>query len=150
MKCMKKMIRFALFALLISTVLVSCDKDDDRPSNTPNNTVTNAFLIDGEWRISLMKDDGRDETVRFETYTFKFTADGKLTAVNTEGTVNGVWRTKRDDGRNELEIKLTTTDRYLDELNEDWDIVVSTNTKIELQDDHDDRNDDDVLHFTKK
>lgn len=139
----------ALVALMSSAVLVSCDKDDDKPRDDQN-TATNSYLVDGEWTISHMTDDGVDQTASYAGYTFKFTSDGKLTATKGEDTINGIWRTKKDDGRNELEIRLTTTDPLLDEINDDWDIVSSTNSKIELRDDDDDPNEDDILHFTKK
>ncbi len=149
---MKKNLRFILFALVCSISLVACDRfdddDDNDPTNTPANSVTNSYLINGSWRVSLLTDDGRDETSDYDGYTFEFAADGKLTATKAGVTTNGTWRTQRDDGSNELLIQLVTTDKDLDELNDDWDIVLSTNSKIELKDDNDER--DEQLHFTKK
>ncbi|WP_290796121.1 hypothetical protein [Flavihumibacter sp. UBA7668] len=148
---MKKRGRIILFAFICSLSLVACDRsddDDDDPTNTPANSVTNSYLIAGSWKVSLLTDDGRDETSDYDGYTFEFAADGKLTASKSGITTNGTWRTQRDDGSNELLIQLVTTDKDLDELNDDWDIVLSTNSKIELQDDNEER--DEKLHFTKK
>jgi len=137
--------------LFVSLGMIACDRlddDNDDPTNTPANSVTNSYLINGSWKVSLRTDDGRDETSDYDGYTFVFAADGKLTATRGAVTTTGTWLTRRDDGSNELVILLATTDRDLLELNDDWDIVLSTNSKIELQDDNDER--DEKLHFTKK
>ena len=148
---MKKYMMQMAVVLFVSLGMVACDKSDDDnndPSNTPANSVTNSYLINGSWRVSLLTDDGRDETSDYEGYTFVFGNDGKLTATRGAVTTTGTWRTQRDDGSNELVILLSTTDRDLLELNDDWDIILSNNTKIVLQDDNDER--DEKLHFTKK
>ncbi len=146
----KHMMQMAL-VLLVSLGMVACDRfddDNDDPTNTPANSVTNSYLIKGSWKVSLLTDDGRDETSDYDGYTFVFGDDGKLTATRGAVTTTGTWLTRRDDGSNELVILLSTTDKDLLELNDDWDIVLSTNSKIELQDDNDER--DEKLHFTKK
>lgn len=148
---MKSYLSGMLLAVICSISLVACDRsddDDNDPTNTPANSVTNSYLINGSWRVSLLTDDGKDETSDYDGYAFEFAADGKLTATKAGVITNGTWRTQRDDGSNELLIQLVTTDRDLDELNDDWDIILSTNSKIELQDDNDER--DEKLHFTKK
>ncbi|KYP15003.1 hypothetical protein [Flavihumibacter sp. CACIAM 22H1] len=148
---MKKSMRYVLLAVIGSLSLFSCDRsndDDTDPTNTPANSVTNSYLSGGSWKLSLLTDGGVDETSDYEGYTFEFMADGKMTATRAGTTTNGTWRTQRDDGKNELLIQLVTTDKDLDELNDDWDIVLSTSSKIELQDDNEASNE--KLHFTKK
>ena len=146
----QRMIQLAVL-FFISVSLVACDKwddDNDDPTSNAANSVTNSYLANGSWVVSLLTDDGRNETSDYDGYTFVFASDGKLTATRGSATTNGTWRTRRDDGSNELVIQLITTDKDLLELNDDWDIVLSTNSKIELQDDNDER--DEQLHFTKK
>jgi hypothetical protein len=148
---MKKHMMQLVVVLFVSLGMIACDRlddDNDDPTNTSANSVTNSYLINGSWKVSLLTDDGRDETSDYDGYTFVFAADGKLTATRGAVTTTGTWLTRRDDGSNELVILLATTDRDLLELNDDWDIVLSTNSKIELQDDNDER--DEKLHFTKK
>jgi hypothetical protein len=146
----QRMIQLAV-VFFLSVSLVACDKwddDNDDPTNNAANSVTNSYLANGNWVVSLLTDDGRNETSDYDGYTFVFEKDGKLTATRGAVTTSGTWRTRRDDGSNELVILLNTTDKDLLELNDDWDIVLSTNSKIELQDDNDER--DEQLHFTKK
>lgn len=66
----KHMMQMAL-VLFVSLGMVACDRfddDNDDPTNTPANSVTNSYLINGSWKVSLLTDDGRDETSDYDGY----------------------------------------------------------------------------------
>ena len=91
----------------------------------------------GTWRITFFEDSGDDETSHFSGYDFTFGEDGTLTADNGTNTVQGSWSisdsNSNDDSPDDLDFNIffnVTSD--FEELNEDWDIVSNTNSKIEL------------------
>lgn len=149
---MKKAIYHGVL-LMISFVLLlsSCSNDDD----TNGNTVDNSQLINeientaesGTWRITNFNDSGQDETSDFTGYNFSFNTDGSLVATNGTNTVTGTWSitddsdddSSDDDSSNDDDIEFNiffpvSESNNFEDLNDDWDIVSTSSTKIELID----------------
>jgi hypothetical protein len=136
--------QLAFFLSLFIFVSVSCKKDDNSNSgatNAPN------ILKQGNWRITLYNDSGKDETSYFTGYTFTF-VNGVVNAVAGSSSVSGTYATKFDDSKNKLVLNFAATSPF-DELNDDWHIVEETNTKIRLQDVSGGNGETDLLTFEK-
>lgn len=127
-----------IILLLTTVILTSCQKEDAQIQKT---------LINGTWEISNYIDSGTDETYYFTGYTFNFNADGGLVAkVNSTGVV-GNWSQGDDDSSDKLNIIFDQAP--LNELNDDWDIIVISGSTIELRDVSSD-GETDFLKFNKK
>jgi hypothetical protein len=152
------------FILMLSLTLMSamCSSDDD--DGTSNNNSQQIAEIEndvqsGTWIITNFVDSGQDETSDFNGYEFSFNADGSLVATNGTNTMTGTWSvtdddSSDDDGSSSSDIDFNiffpvpdTSD--FEDLNDDWDIVNSTSTRIELIDISGGNGDTDLLTFEK-
>lgn len=142
---------FRLSLLLFSVVIVGCSNDDDNQNNNNDNTTsadqTTQIMEEGTWRITNFIDSGDDETADFNGYAFTFLANGTVNAVKGNETVSGTWSitddnsnsSSDDDGNSSddddfnLFFPVPDTNKFED-LNDDWDFVSISNTKIELID----------------
>ena len=129
-----------LFALPILLAFSSCSKNNDSSNNPP--------YTSGTWMIHLFTDSGNDETSDYAGYDFVFASAGTLTATKSGTTTSGTWSTRTDDGVKKMDINLVTTDANLLDLNNDWVIVSSSSSLLELADDNETSGE--VVHFMKK
>ena len=132
------------FALL--SVNFSSDDDDGNPNN--NNQLIIAEIVStvqtGAWRITNFSDSGQNETSDFNGYDFTFNSDGSLVATNGSNTLTGTWSVtddsnSSDDSSSDDDIDFNiffsvpdTSD--FEDLNDDWDVVTTSSTRIELID----------------
>ena len=122
---------------------------DDSGDDTTDGSGTsdlNSVLTDGSWTILTYLDDGIDETADFSAYAFVFDVNGVVTADNGS-TVDGTWSVQ--DSGNKLILDFGM-DIPLDEFNDDWDVLLVTETRIELQDVSGGDDTTDTLIFTKQ
>lgn len=137
-----KLSRIAVLMVLpLMLVLFACSKNNDADNNNPPYT-------NGTWVVHLFTDSGSDETSDFAGYDFVFATDGKLTATKLGVTTTGTWATRTDDGLQKLDLNLVTTDAVLLHVNNDWVILSSSASLMELGDDNGASGE--VLHFMKK
>ncbi|GER60948.1 hypothetical protein [Patiriisocius marinus] len=137
-----------IFFLLLSSLLLSCGSDDDGNANNSNSAAqTTQIAQDGTWRVTKFIDSGDDETSDFSSYTFTFNDNGTVNASNDIRTVSGTWSvtddssnsSSDDDGNSSsdddflLLFTVSESDDFED-LNDDWDFVSVSVTKIELID----------------
>ncbi|SHJ02974.1 hypothetical protein [Algibacter luteus] len=127
--------------LMIQVVLlsfISCSNDDDSSSINVNNQVQKN-VQSGTWRITKFEDSGKDETNHFTGYNFTFNSTGVLNANNGITNYDGTWSLTHsnsdDDSVDDLDfnINFNLTNDFED-LNDDWDLISQTATKIELID----------------
>lgn len=120
-------------------IIVSCSNDDDNNNPVLQNQIqVNAQT--GTWRITSFIDSGTDETNHFTGYTFTFNSNGVLNANNGTNNYDGTWSVTTsnsgdDDSLSDLDfnINFNLTNDFQD-LNDDWDFVSQSSTKIELID----------------
>lgn len=149
---------FALVGSLILTI--GCSTDDD--ANDPNqSTGQSAQQIantaqGSNWRVSSFIDSGTDETNDFNGYTFDFQADGTLVASNGNQTLTGTWSVtdsnSNDDSDDDHDFNIffpVDESSDFEDLNDDWDIVSVTSSRIELLDVSGGNGGTDRLVFTK-
>jgi hypothetical protein len=127
-----------LFTFSISLFIFSCTNDDSSNNLNNQNQIENT-LQSGTWRITSFIDFGTDETDDFTGYNFTFSSLGVLNANNGTNDYDGTWSitdsNSNDDSQDDLDfnINFNLTNNFED-LNDDWDIISQTTTKIELID----------------
>ncbi len=145
--------------LLLFFVTISCSSTDDNPIVNSNEQIIielGNIMQNGSWRISSFIDSGENETDHFNGYNFVFQANGILRADNFTNNYEGTWRITDDDdsqddsGSEDLEfiINFNLTNDFED-LNDDWDIVTYSATRIELRDISGGDGDTDLLTFQR-
>ena len=128
--------------LLALMSIFSCSKDDDNDDDGNNTGLPGAVEANvqtGTWRITKFVDSGEDETTDFSGYNFTFRDSGVLNANNGTNNFDGTWSVTKsnsdDDSQDDLDFNIyfnLTND--FEDLNDDWDLVSQSPTKIELID----------------
>jgi hypothetical protein len=142
---MKKGFYFSLLMMLsFSLMSTTCSSDDD--DGSPNDNSQHIVEIEstaqsGTWRITNFNDSGQDETSDFNGYDFSFNNDGSLVATNGSNTMTGTWSvtddssSSSDDDDIDFNIFFSVPDSNdFEDLNDDWDVVSTSATRIELID----------------
>lgn len=120
--------------------LQSCSDDDSTSVNTNTSEVITT-VQSGTWKITNFEEDGNDETNHFTGFNFTFGEDGVLTATKNDVTYTGSWSVTQDSSSDDdspgsdidFNIGFASPDDFT-ELNDDWDIMERTNTRIKLVD----------------
>jgi len=138
-----------ILILLTAIVFASCSSDDDSgDANTNEFEQIETTLPQGQWEISKLIDGQSDHTAAFESFVFTFKVDGTATAQNDLFTENGTWAYDNSSSSEELVLQFGATTPF-DKINDDWDIVSQSSTKIELSDESGGDGDIELLTFTK-
>ncbi|WGH75471.1 hypothetical protein P8625_15595 [Tenacibaculum tangerinum] len=144
----------SLILFLFSLVLLwSCTEENDTPIS--NNIQIENNLKNGVWKITSFIDSGTDKTIDFLGYNFTFDSSGVLYATNEANNYQGTWSitnsNSNDDSQEDLDfnINFNLTNNFV-ELNEDWDFVSHSSTKIALINISGGDGDTDYLTFEKK
>ena len=119
---------------LIEDAADDCDEDDDNDysDDDVDDTELIAILLEGEWAITYFFDEV-DETAEFNGFTFAFLEDNSAVATKDGFETEGHWETYGDDGSLEMDLNFGS-ESPLDELEEDWEVVSFSETRIELKD----------------
>lgn len=123
-----------LLVIGIAATMLSCKKEDVKQKENIESEISS-----GSWKISYFNDSGTNETANFTGFTFSFNSDGKLVATNGTTTYTGTWSVtdsnSNDDSPNDLHFNIFfNLSNEFEDLNDDWDIVSHTSTKLELID----------------
>jgi hypothetical protein len=156
---MKKGLYFSFLVMLSFSLMSSAcsgdDDDGDVNDNSQQISQIENIVESGTWRITNFIDSGENETSDFTGYDFMFNSDGSLVATNGTDTLNGTWSVTDDSSSSDDDIDFNiffpvpdTND--FEALNDDWDIISSTSTKIELIDISGGNGGTDNLTFEKK
>ncbi|MFM8951103.1 MAG: hypothetical protein ACKOKB_10040, partial [Bacteroidota bacterium] len=139
-----------IFVFLLMAGVSSCKKDD---TSTLEGQIR-SNIESGKWRISKFIDSGDDETSNFSGYNFDFGTSGSVTATNGVNSYTGTWSitdsNSDDDNLSDLDFNLNfnLTNNFQD-LNDDWDFISQSETKIELIDVSGGNGGTDYLTFVK-
>ena len=127
--------RVLTLLLLAGLSLVAACSGDDDP--LPVKRQIEANIQQGDWLITKFIDSGVDETSNFTGYMFTFASGGVLNATNGTTTYAGTWSitdsNSNDDSQDDLDfvIYFSLTNDF-ESLNEDWEFISQSATKIEL------------------
>ena len=99
MKTIKKQTILTLWVMLAITIGCTNKSDD---SVSPDNT--SGTITQGTWKVEYFNDSGKDETYKFNGYTFTFGSNGTITATNGSLTETG-----HEDGNDDSQVKLYLT-----------------------------------------
>ena len=135
-----KKIKFQLLmtAFLLVLTGTGCSDDNEGPGNSTEKQIE-ARIQNGTWRITKFIDSEKDETDHFIGYDFTFFDSGVLNANNGVNQYDGTWSitdsNSNDDSMDDLDfnINFNLTNDFED-LNDDWDIISQSASKIELID----------------
>ena len=160
---MKKVFYFGLLTMLSFSLMSStCSSDDD--GGSPNDNSQQISQIEntvesGTWQITNFNDSGQNETSNFNGYDFSFNSDGSLVATNGSNTMTGTWSVTNDSNSDDdsssdddidFNIFFPVPDSNdFEDLNDDWDIVSSSSTRIDLIDISGGNGETDMLTFEK-
>ncbi len=122
-----------VISFLIIFFLGSCFKKDANQFESD--------LTATSWKITQFIYDNSDNTSDYSNYVFKFNSDGTLSALDDVITYDGSWSTSSSDPV----IFNLNMNYWSTELNQYWDVVTHSSTKIELK--HESLGDTDILVF---
>lgn len=125
-------IKFLGVMLVAGVFFVSCSKKKQIDEIEKN-------VQDGSWKVTSYIDSGVDHTNDFNGYSFTFSDNGDVIAVNGGTTVSGTWSitssNSNDDSNDDMDFNLSfASPADFEELTDDWDIQSHTSTKIQLID----------------
>jgi hypothetical protein len=134
---MKNTLFFSILLPACASLLLftSCSKDDHSMDNSTNGAQQT--VQSGSWIITSFIDSGKDETSHFSGYSFNFGSNDVLTATNGSSAFTGTWSitdsNSNDDSVSDLHfhIQFNLTNDF-ESLNEDWQFVSKTDSRIEL------------------
>ncbi len=124
------------------------------PSTTGSNEDLNnliQYLTTDSWFVNLMNDSGEHKTCDFVAYEFYFAGNGTAQAVSTSNTVTGFWAAQMSDGQLEVILNFDTSgsNDFFDNLNDDWEVLLSSNTAVNLRDVTGESGETDYLNFKR-
>jgi hypothetical protein len=146
------------FVAVFSLVLFSCDNntDDQNQSATRVREVENRAINGHQWRVTNYSEVNVDHTATFAGYIFEFDSNNLLTTTNGSENFSGSWSVTnydKEDIRSEFDDLVFnlnfTNPPVFEDLNEDWEILSMTESKIELRYTRGANNLSDLLTFEK-
>jgi len=118
-------------ALAMMLFVSACSKDN----NSSDVPASVAPILPGNWMIHYYF-NVTEQSNKYLAYTFTFNSNGTLVATKTGGSFNGTWKEEVDSGKRKLTLDFdaSVTESALLELEEDWIVVSSSSTLINLED----------------
>lgn len=127
------------FVLLLAIAFLGGCQEDSNPASDEIQKIRDG-MVSSQWVISKYIDSGKDETSDFAGFIFVFNTNGSLSAKKGSIEYLGTWSITNSSGSNsnsqedlEFNIFFNLTNEFED-LNDDWDILSHSSTKIELND----------------
>ena len=128
-----KILLIPVLAITLAVMLfVSACSKDNNSSDVPASV---APILPGNWMIHYYF-NVTEQSNKYLAYTFTFNSNGTLVATKTGGSFNGTWKEEVDSGKRKLTLDFdaSVTESALLELEEDWIVVSSSSTLINLED----------------
>jgi hypothetical protein len=130
---MKKLLFYIMVLML--TIISSCSKDNS--SSSVKDDVVNT-ASSGTWKITYFFDTDKEETSNFSGYNFTFGSNNVLSASSVTNNYTGTWsimnNNSNDDTLSDLDFTISfASPELFNDLNEAWEILSKTESKIELR-----------------
>lgn len=143
--------------LCLVAILSSCTNSDDTAIMNSIDTVLFMNTVqEGTWRIAKFIDSNKDETHHYAGYGFTFQENQDIMATNGSTTFMGNWsigNDSSDDSPSDIDFNIffnVADEHDFEELNDDWDIISQSVSKIELIDISGGNGGTDYLTFEKQ
>ena len=152
---MKKFNYYCGAVVLFIFTTLSCSSDDKKAAPVEDTTAIVNTVSQGTWRVTNYIDHTLNQTDHFTGYIFTFGSGNVLTATIGTNNIAGTWsvtNTSSSDDSPEDPIDFNiafTAPADFEDINDDWDIVSRTATKIELIDVSGSSDNTDYLTFEK-
>jgi hypothetical protein len=129
---MKKIFQLAMLLSVLIFFTSSCESDDLSSDSDMQEILTQ----NNEWIVTYFWDKDKDETHKFQEYTFLFEENGTIQALKNGVKIeSGTWIV--NSSSNKFIISLETSSDPLEEMNDDWLIQEKDVSIIKLRDDND-------------
>jgi hypothetical protein len=117
-------------ALVTMLFMSACSKNNSSP-DIPGAV---APVLPGNWMIHYYF-NVTEQSSKYLPYTFTFNSNGTFAATKTGASFNGTWKDEVDSGKRKLTLNFdaSVTESALLELEEDWIVVSSGASLINLQ-----------------
>ena len=150
-----KVTQLIIFTFIICLGMISCSEDDVSNADLQTRQQIESNMITGNWAVTKFIESGKDETHHFNNYNFIFDNNGVLTSTNGIITYEGSWSitdsNSNDDGTDDLDFNINfNLSNEFEDLNDDWNFISISASKIELFDVSGGNGDTDYLTFEKK
>ena len=128
--------KMKMFTLVwaLSTLFTACSKDEKNDPGSTDISVESVrnTVVSGSWRITYFWDTDHDETSHFTDYHFTFFGTGLLMAVKGNDHIHGGWSTGTDNSKVKLILDFPSP-AIFEDLNEDWQVIERTDSRVKLQ-----------------
>lgn len=121
---------------LLAFSFTACEDDssDDLQNSSSSPSSSSETIQSASWEITNYEDDNENETYHFNGYRFDFSDNGEASATNGTNTQNGIWSFTNDsDGNLKLNLDFGQQEPW-DDLEDDWDVLSVSDSKIDLKD----------------
>lgn len=139
-----------ILILLAVVVFASCSKDDKAgDAHTTKFEQIKTTLPEGQWKVSTFIVGQSDKTSDFESFVFTFNQDGTMIGDTDLFSETGTWIYDNTSSTSEKLVLLFGETDPFPELNDDWDILSVSNSRVELSDNNNAAGGTLLLSFTK-
>ncbi|MBS7786346.1 hypothetical protein KIH23_03475 [Flavobacterium sp. CYK-55] len=133
MKKIKLILILACVFMVNVASMCSSDDSSSSSSSSPSTSQVTQSVTNGNWTVTLYNESGSIHTSDFSGYAFNFASSGDMTAVNGSSIQTGSWSTYRDSSRTKMDIGFSAVSGSFESISEDWDVLSTSSTKIELK-----------------
>ena len=130
-------------------IFASCSSDDSKEDQFGQFEDIKLILPQGEWKVGKFLKDEVDKTANFESFVFTFNSDGNVLAQNDLFSEKGTWLYVNEVENQEILVLTFSQIEPFEDINEDWQIVSISPSKIELIDKGSNPQDTKLLSFLK-
>lgn len=155
----KRLFIGGLFIPILFLLVLSCSSEDNNviTDNSAEIKQITDIAKSGTWRITSYIDSGKNETNDYTGYNFTFGDNNVVTASNNSNTITGTWSviddsdsSKDDSSDDDIDFNISfTSPPDFEELSDDWDVVSTSTSKIDLADVSSSSGGTDTLIFEK-
>jgi hypothetical protein len=126
-----------LLCLVCIISFSSCQKSNSSTAANSNSDTLTVAITSGSWVVASLTQKKEDNTGKFAGYTFKFSANGKVTATINGVATAGTWShtpavTYYGSSSNEAIVMNLGTDNPFRRLSKTWNIISKTSTSIKM------------------
>jgi hypothetical protein len=126
---------------LLSVVCIisisSCQKSNSSTAASTSADTLTAAITSGNWAVGSLTQKKEDNTGKFAGYTFRFSSNGKVTAILNGVETQGTWShtpavTYYGSSSSEAIVISLGTDNLFRRLSKTWNVMSKTGSSIKL------------------